>query len=170
MKMYRVEVLGKHAVVQHFIYSSFLPSTVAVIPAPAIDVPLVRTYYHMQIIILLFQCLIVIVIVVVVVVWLDGRFRVRSRVSRRRRQRARQTRHAQCGFVCCADSFIGHQRSLTLFFIVSHTRSGRIQRDAVLLGVDSTAECGGVERFVEGVTISVIPSVCGGFLFSIQTT
>jgi hypothetical protein len=43
LKMYRVEVLGKHAVVQHFIYSSFLPAAPAAVPAPHIDVPVVRT-------------------------------------------------------------------------------------------------------------------------------
>jgi hypothetical protein len=44
LKMYRVEVLGKHAVVQHFIYSSFLPAAPAAVPAPHIDVPVVRTF------------------------------------------------------------------------------------------------------------------------------
>jgi hypothetical protein len=41
--MYRVEVLGKHAVVQHFIFSSFLPSSSATQPPPHIDLPVVRT-------------------------------------------------------------------------------------------------------------------------------
>lgn len=45
IKMYRVEVLGKHAVVQHFIYSSFLPRREASVPAPHIDVPLVHSVF-----------------------------------------------------------------------------------------------------------------------------